>query len=116
MSIPDIGAYEYQEDIMAIKTVPFTLEVTAVPDFFPAIAPTSRSVAKGIVAVYNITFTAQGGFTGPVTLAAKNLPTGAVASFDKMSINLGEISVLSIATANIALGSYSPSVDATATV
>lgn len=111
---PNIGAFEYQEETMAIKSVPFTLEVTAAPDFFPAIAPVSLSVAKGVVAVYNITFTAQGGFTGPVSLIAKNLPTGAVGTFDKPSINVGETSRLSITTSGVAVGSYSPSIEGTA--
>jgi hypothetical protein len=98
------------------KSVPFMLEVTPAPDFFPAILPTSLSVAKGVVAVYNVTFTAAGGFTGPVTLAALNLPAGAVATFDKPSINLGETAALSITTAGVALGTYSPSVEGIANI
>jgi hypothetical protein len=96
------------------KTVLFTLVVTASPDFFPAIVPSSLSVAKGIVAVYQITFSAQGGFAGPVTLAVLNLPTGAVATFDKTSINVTETAILSIATVNVSLGTFSLSVEGTA--
>lgn len=99
---------------MAVKTVPFTLAVTAAPDFFPAILPTSLSVAKGVVAIYQVSFTAQGGFTGPVTLAVLNLPAGAVGTFDKPSINVTETSTLSITTANVALGTFTPSVEGTA--
>jgi hypothetical protein len=96
------------------KTVLFTLVVTASPDFFPAIVPSSLSVAKGVVAVYSVSFTAQGGFTGPVTLAVLNLPAGAVATFDKTSINVTETAVLSITTAAVALGTFSLSVEGTA--
>jgi parallel beta-helix repeat protein len=112
----DIGAYEYQEESMAIKTVPFTLAVTAAPDFFPAILPTSLSVAKGVVAVYTVSFTAQGGFTGPVSLAALNLPTGAVATFSKISINVTETSTLSITTTAVALGTFSLTLEGTAAI
>ena len=112
---PNIGAYEYQEETMATKkSVSFTLVVSAAPDFFPAILPSSLSVAKGVVAVYQITFTAQGGFAGPVTLAVLNLPTGAVATFDKTSINVTETAVLSITTSSVALGTFSLSVEGTA--
>jgi hypothetical protein len=112
---PNIGAYEYKEETMAIKkTVPFTLVVSAAPDFFPAILPSSLSVAKGVVAVYNISFTAQGGFAGPVALAVLNLPTGAVATFDKTSINVTETAALSITTGSVALGTFSLSVEGTA--
>jgi hypothetical protein len=114
IGFPDIGAYEYQEGQMAIKPVSFTLSVTDAPDFFPAINPTTLSVAKGIVAVYHVSFTAAGGFAGPVTLAVKNLPVGAIGTFDKTSINVGETATLSIATAAVALGTYTPSVEATA--
>lgn len=112
----DIGAYEYKEESVSIKTVPFTLAVTAAPDFFPAILPTSLSVAKGVVALYTVSFTAQGGFTGPVTLAALNLPTGAVATFSKTSINVTETSTLSITTTAVALGTFSLTLEGTATV
>jgi hypothetical protein len=115
VGFPDIGAYEYQEESVATKkTVLFTLAVTASPDFFPAILPTSLSVAKGVVAIYSVSFTAQGGFTGPVTLAVLNLPTGAVATFDKTSINVTETAILSITTVSVALGTFSLSVEGTA--
>jgi hypothetical protein len=104
----------WEEPVAITKPVSFTLEVTPAPDFFPAIAPASLSVAKGVVAVYNVSFTAQGGFTGPVSLAVKNLPSGAIGTFDKTSINVGETAVLSIATSGVAVGSYSPSVEGTA--
>jgi len=104
------------EENMAVKTIPFTLAVTAAPDFFPAIAPTSLSVVKGVVAVYNVTVTGAGGFTGPVALAVLGLPVGAVGTFDKTSINVGETSVLSITTSSVAIGSYSPSIEATANI
>jgi hypothetical protein len=81
-------------------------------DFFPAISPTSLSVIKGTVAAYRISFTAQGGFTGLVTLAVKNLPLGAVATFSKTSISLGETSTLSITTARVSIGTYSSYVEA----
>jgi hypothetical protein len=116
-AIPDIGAHESQESAMATKkTAPFSLTVTAAPDFFPGISPAELSVVKGVVAVYNVTFTGVGGFTGPITLAVLNLPTGAVASFDKPSINVSEKSVLSIATAGAALGTFALSLEGTANV
>lgn len=104
----------WEEPMAITKPVSFTLVVTAVPDFFPAITPLSLSVAKGVVAVYQVSFTAQGGFAGPVSLAVINLPAGAVGTFDKPSITLGEALTLSIMTSGVAVGSYSPSIEATA--
>ncbi len=103
-----------EETQVATKSIPFTLEITEAPDFFPAVAPSTLSVPKGIVAVYNTSFTAQGGFTGPVTLAVINLPAGAVGTFDVTSINLGQTATLSITTADVAVGVFTPSVEATA--
>jgi hypothetical protein len=114
MAIPDVGAYEYQGGMMATKkTVSFTLEIVAAPNFFPAIVPTTLRVVTGIVAVYNLSFTAEGGFTGPVTLAVVGLPAGSVGTFSKTSINLGETSVLSITTI-APPGLYSCGVEGTA--
>jgi hypothetical protein len=113
---PDIGAHEYEEASMVTKKLGFILEVTAAPDFFPAIDPASRSVAQGRLAFYNITVSAQGGFVGPVALVVSGLPDGAVATFDKPSVNAGETAVLTIATEGVAPGSYAPAIEATAEV
>jgi hypothetical protein len=89
---------------MATKTINFTLEVTAPPDWFLAITPTNLSVAQGAMASFNVTATAQGGYTGAITLAVLGLPAGVTASFSVNPVAQNGTTVVSIPTANIPLG------------
>lgn len=101
---------------MATKSVPFQLTVTEVPvppDFFPRIDPTAQDVPQGTPALYQVAFDAVGGFAGVVTLAVSGLPEGAVATFDKTVIGVGETAMLTIETAGVVLGTYDLALEAT---
>lgn len=94
----------YEGGPMATKTVNFTLAVTASPDWFLSIAPTSLTVAQGAVAVFNVTATAQGGFTGSISLSILGLPVGVSATISPNPIAQTGTAVVSIPTANIPVG------------
>jgi hypothetical protein len=89
------------------KQVLFNLEVTAAPDFFPTVSPSNLAVAKGVEAVYNISFTAQGPFVGQLNLGVLNAPLGAIVIFGKPSIGVGESTTMRIQTQNMSVGMYS---------
>ena len=48
--------------------------------------------------------------------AVTGLPTGAVATFSKPSINVGETSTLSITTTNVAVGTFNLTLTGTADI
>jgi len=58
-----------------------TLGLPATPDFAFAISPTSRTIARGSTASYDITITPSNGFSGAVTFSATGLPSDATATF-----------------------------------
>jgi hypothetical protein len=89
---------------MATKTINFTLAVTTPPDWFLAIAPASLSVAQGTSAVFNVTATAQGGYTGNITLSVLGLPAGVTPTFSVNPIAQNGTSTLTIPTAAIPVG------------
>ncbi len=51
------------------------------PDFSIAASPGSQTVSQGAATTYTVTVTRQNGFSGSVSLAISNLPTGASASW-----------------------------------
>jgi len=69
-------------------TLPFTVD-TSIGDFGGSINPTIQNVAQGSSAVYPITITPSGGFTGSVFLSVSGLPAGATASFSVNPITGG---------------------------
>ena len=89
---------------MATKTVNFTLTVTTAPDWFLAISPTSLSVAQGTVAIFSVTATAQGGYTGSIALSLTGLPTGVTPTITPVSIAQNGTATVSIPTAAIPVG------------
>ncbi|HYY93947.1 MAG TPA: choice-of-anchor V domain-containing protein, partial [Pyrinomonadaceae bacterium] len=58
------------------------------PDFNVTVTPSSRVVTPGASAVYNVTVSPTGGFTGQVTLGAGGLPPGASPSFQPASVQI----------------------------
>ena len=60
---------------------PLTLVVPAPADFSLAASPTSVSVTRTLTARYAVTVTANGAFSGTVTLSVSGLPSGASASW-----------------------------------
>jgi hypothetical protein len=83
------------------RTASVTLVVDAVSgDFTITATPTSRTIARGAVATYNITITAGAGFSGTVNLTASGVPARTTAAFNPASIVNSGTSVFTVATAN----------------
>lgn len=72
--------------VMAEQFVNFTLEVVAPPGWFLSIDPVALRVAKGDLAVFTVTATAQGGYESPLELAILGLPAGVVATITPSTI------------------------------
>jgi hypothetical protein len=109
----DIGAIQYQGGPMA-KTINFTLNILAAPDFSVAILPLVTSIYPGQSAVFTISITPTGGFSRNVSLTLAGLPAGATGTFVPQSISPTQTSQLTIATtAAVALGSYNLTLTAT---
>jgi hypothetical protein len=70
------------------STVPVTVN-NSIGDFGGTINPTIRNIAEGSSAVYPITITPTGGFTGNVVLSVSGLPPGATAAFSQNPVNGG---------------------------
>jgi hypothetical protein len=68
--------------------IPVTVDYS-VGDFGGNIIPTIQNIAQGGSAVYPITITPIGGFTGSVFLSASNLPSGATATFSQNPVTAG---------------------------
>lgn len=89
------------------------LDVTpnTVADFTTSISPASQTVTQGGNATYTVTVTAINGFTGKVLLDVNNLPAGARASFNPMTVSGSGTSTLTIATDNsTAVGTFTPQI------
>jgi hypothetical protein len=89
---------------MATKTVNFTLQVTASPDWFLAVNPTTLSVAQGTAAVFGVTATAQGGYVGTIALSLSGLPAGVTPTINPTSIAQNGTATITIPTAAIPVG------------
>jgi hypothetical protein len=72
---------------MATKTVSFTVEVVAPPDWFLAVAPMALKVVQGTLASFSVTATAQGGYTGTIALSLAGLPAGVTPTITPSTIN-----------------------------
>ncbi len=59
-----------------------TLVVNVPPDFTVSGSPASQTVIQGGSTNYGVTLASVGGFSGPVTLSATGLPTGATGTFN----------------------------------
>ena len=81
----------------------------AKPDLSLQVAPASQTVTRGQSVNYTVSVTPVNGFTGPVTLAASGLPSGATGQFSPASISIGTAvasSTLTVSTtASTTLGS-----------
>jgi cellulose 1,4-beta-cellobiosidase len=62
-------------------TTTFTLDVNSATGFTLASSPAALSITQGKTATDTITVTDVGGFTGSVTLAATNLPSGVTVAY-----------------------------------
>jgi uncharacterized membrane protein len=74
------------------------------PAFAVSAAPSSQTIARGGKATFTVAITPSGGFTGSVTLSAKNVPSGAKASFSPNPVSItsssAASSTLTITTTN----------------
>src|SRR5262249_8015530 len=76
-------------------------------DFGLAVAPDSRSVARGAQASYTVSVTASNGFAGAVSFSVSGLPPGATASFSPASVDGSGSSTLAVSTSAATLpGTY----------
>ena len=91
------------------------------PGITVQVSPASQSITRGTAALYTVTLTSTGGFTGSVALSASGLPSGSTANFlpttPTLTVTTSKVtSVLSVpTTANTAAGSYTLNVTATST-
>jgi hypothetical protein len=79
-----------------VRTVNVTLVVRG--DFSISATPTSRTIAVGGVATYDVTITAGQGFSGTVNLTVSGVPQRATKTFNPASIVNAGTSVLTIDT------------------
>jgi len=96
---------------MIVKDVPFTLIVepaAPAPDFFPSVNPASATVAEGATASFEVRLNAANGFHGAANLSVLNLPAGATAAFTRNPIDYILGCTVTITTAGVAAGTYTP--------
>ncbi len=94
------------------KTIQVAWAVTAV-DFTLTASPSSVSTASGATSTSTITVTAQGGFTGPVTLTASGAPAGGTATLSPTSVAGSGTSTLTLAAGTAGAGTYTVTVTGT---
>jgi hypothetical protein len=114
----------------AIKTGTYTLTITGTsgslthsktvtlvvsgPNFTLSITPQSEGIAAGSNAIYSVSTTVLGGFTGSVALKVSGLPSGATATFNPTSISGAGSSTLTITTlTTTTLGNYTLTITGT---
>ncbi|HSE24694.1 MAG TPA: PQQ-dependent sugar dehydrogenase, partial [Pyrinomonadaceae bacterium] len=86
------------------KTFVVSAPASTTPDFALSVSPSSRNIVPGESAQYTLTVTPLAGFTGMVTLGANNLPAGATAGFNPVSLNINDAtSKTAVVTVNTTL-------------
>jgi hypothetical protein len=86
---------------IAVTTAYFTATSQSnftVTDFAVSAAPSSQTISRGGKATFTVTITPISGFTGPVTLSATNLPSGAHASFSPDPVTISTTAASSTLT------------------
>lgn len=100
--------------IVASKTITFVLNVTAAPDFFLAVAPSTLEIHPGDTASFTISVTGAGGHSKSLSFAVTGLPTGCIGTFAPATIKAGQSTVLTITTTQaVALASITGTITAT---
>jgi uncharacterized repeat protein (TIGR01451 family) len=99
------------------KTFVASAPASTTPDFALSVNPTSRSILPGAGGSYTVTVTPLAGFTGQVNFSASDLPSGASAIFDPVSVNITDanstITHLAVATApNTPVDNYTFNINA----
>jgi endoglucanase len=98
--------------LSATTTIGLTVTTKPAPGFTLAASPTSLSVTQGKSATDSVTVTDVNGFTGSVTLAASNLPSGVTAAFATNPTN-GSSVVTFAASSTATTGSFSVTINGT---
>ena len=98
--------------LTASTTFGMIVTTKTTPGFTLAASPTSLSVTQGKTATDTITVTDVGGFTGSVTLAASNLPSGVTAAF-ATNPTTGSSVVTFTASTTAAAGNYTVTITGT---
>jgi hypothetical protein len=78
------------------------------PDFTLGVNPVSQSVQQGQQAVYSVTVTATGGFTGAVALSATGKPSGSTVGFSPSTVTLSSSASSGTSTLTVTTASSTP--------
>ena len=103
-------------------TTTFTLNVSSASSFTLAPSPATLSITQGKTATDTITVTDVGGFTGSVTLAASNLPSGVTVAYGTNPTTSTSVltftasSTATVGTATVTITGTSGSTTATTTI
>lgn len=97
-----------------VKTVTFTLTVTAVPSFTLSTALASTSLRRGASVAVQLSTAVTGGFKSAIALSASSLPSGVTATFSPASVTgAGTARVTLTVSSTAALGASTVTVAAT---
>jgi len=77
-------------------------------DFSLSVSPSSQSVSGGGTAIYTVTVTPSGGFTGPVYLTLSGVPYGASATLTTNPVTVPSSSSAASTTLGVATSPSSP--------
>ena len=83
----------------ASHTANVTLSVGGSPDFMLGLTPSTATASPGGSANYTVNVTALSGFSGTVSFNVTNLPAGAIASFNPMTVTGSGSSIMTVTTA-----------------
>jgi len=73
------GSFNWSTRI-ATFSFPSCTSAPPTPNFYLSVTPGAQNIAKGSTAIYNITVTPTGGFSGAVAFTATGVPAGATSS------------------------------------
>lgn len=95
-AIPSTASSGYKRaPVNGIQIVPLS---PPNPTFSVTATPGSAAIGLASSTTYTVNVAASGGFTGPVTLSASGLPSGATASFSPASITTSGSSTMTVTT------------------
>lgn len=95
-AIPSTASSGYERaPINGIQIIPLS---PPNPSFTLSATPSSATVGLASSVNYTVTLASSGGFSGPVTLSASGLPSGATASFAPASITTSGTSIMTVTT------------------
>jgi hypothetical protein len=104
--IKDIPAKNRWQDYLASGNLDdlFADQPVGAATYSLTVVPTTQTVSKGAIASYDVTATAEAGFTGDVTLGLTGLPVGVTPTFAVNPLGAGDTTELTIPTTALNLG------------